>query len=253
MTFVEACRALKAVTGKLPLDITMMIEGEEECGSTSLFAFVRGQCGGAQAPIWRSSATPACGTRRRRRSPPRCAALSYEEVTDHLRRPRSAFGLVRRCGAQSDPRAGGYLVRPARPDGRSLFRASMTASASCRRTSRPIWQGLGLRRRKNFSATIGLTIPAGEKDRRSSSRSRRGRPPRSTAFWAAIPARAPRPSSPARRWPRSRFASSARRTPKRSMPLSANSSGRACRPIARWSSATTPARRPSTWPSTIRR
>jgi len=41
MTFVEACRAFKAVMGKLPLDITMMIEGEEECGSRHLFGFVR--------------------------------------------------------------------------------------------------------------------------------------------------------------------------------------------------------------------
>jgi acetylornithine deacetylase/succinyl-diaminopimelate desuccinylase-like protein len=41
MTFIEACRAFKAVTGKLPLPITTMIEGEEECGSKSLFAFVR--------------------------------------------------------------------------------------------------------------------------------------------------------------------------------------------------------------------
>jgi acetylornithine deacetylase/succinyl-diaminopimelate desuccinylase-like protein len=41
MTFVEACRAFKAVTGKLPLPITMMIEGEEECGSKNLFGFVK--------------------------------------------------------------------------------------------------------------------------------------------------------------------------------------------------------------------
>lgn len=41
MTFVEACRAFKAVTGKLPLPITMMVEGEEECGSANLFGFVR--------------------------------------------------------------------------------------------------------------------------------------------------------------------------------------------------------------------
>src|SRR4051812_47442851 len=41
MTFVEACRAFKAVTGKLPLPITMMIEGEEECGSAHLFGFVK--------------------------------------------------------------------------------------------------------------------------------------------------------------------------------------------------------------------
>jgi acetylornithine deacetylase/succinyl-diaminopimelate desuccinylase-like protein len=41
MTFIEACRAFKAVTGRLPLPITMMIEGEEECGSSHLFDFVQ--------------------------------------------------------------------------------------------------------------------------------------------------------------------------------------------------------------------
>jgi len=41
MTFIEACRAYKAVTGVLPLQITAMLEGEEECGSAHLFGFVR--------------------------------------------------------------------------------------------------------------------------------------------------------------------------------------------------------------------
>jgi acetylornithine deacetylase/succinyl-diaminopimelate desuccinylase-like protein len=41
MTFVEACRAFKMVTGELPLSITMLIEGEEECGSNHLFGFVQ--------------------------------------------------------------------------------------------------------------------------------------------------------------------------------------------------------------------
>jgi acetylornithine deacetylase/succinyl-diaminopimelate desuccinylase-like protein len=41
MTFVEACRAFKAVTGSLPLSVTAMIEGEEECGSAHLFGFVK--------------------------------------------------------------------------------------------------------------------------------------------------------------------------------------------------------------------
>src|SRR5471030_2179946 len=41
MTFIEACRAFTAVNGNLPLPITMMIEGEEECGSQHLFKFVR--------------------------------------------------------------------------------------------------------------------------------------------------------------------------------------------------------------------
>ena len=45
MTFIEACRAFKAVTGSLPLPITTMIEGEEECGSKHLFGFVKDNAG----------------------------------------------------------------------------------------------------------------------------------------------------------------------------------------------------------------
>ncbi len=41
MTFLEACRAFKAVTGKLPIPIKVMLEGEEECGSKNLFDFVQ--------------------------------------------------------------------------------------------------------------------------------------------------------------------------------------------------------------------
>ncbi|WP_317054950.1 MULTISPECIES: dipeptidase [Roseovarius] len=40
MTFVEACRAYKAVTGTLPCRITFFFEGEEESGSPSLVPFM---------------------------------------------------------------------------------------------------------------------------------------------------------------------------------------------------------------------
>ena len=40
MTLVEACRAWVAVTGELPLGLTLLIEGEEESGSRHLPAFV---------------------------------------------------------------------------------------------------------------------------------------------------------------------------------------------------------------------
>src|SRR3954466_14218135 len=40
MTFVEACRAWKSVTGALPLDVTIVIEGEEEIGSKNFVAFL---------------------------------------------------------------------------------------------------------------------------------------------------------------------------------------------------------------------
>ncbi|MGD9919416.1 MAG: dipeptidase [Paenirhodobacter sp.] len=40
MTFVEACRAYKAVTGTLPGNLTIFLEGEEESGSPSLIPFL---------------------------------------------------------------------------------------------------------------------------------------------------------------------------------------------------------------------
>jgi acetylornithine deacetylase/succinyl-diaminopimelate desuccinylase-like protein len=45
MTFIEACRAYYKVTGKLPVSVTTMIEGEEECGSKNLFDFVSDNAG----------------------------------------------------------------------------------------------------------------------------------------------------------------------------------------------------------------
>src|SRR5213083_2609774 len=40
MTFVEACRAWKKVTGSLPVDVTILIEGEEEVGSKNFVPFI---------------------------------------------------------------------------------------------------------------------------------------------------------------------------------------------------------------------
>lgn len=41
LTFVEACRAIKAVTGSLPVKVSILFEGEEESGSPSLDAFLK--------------------------------------------------------------------------------------------------------------------------------------------------------------------------------------------------------------------
>jgi acetylornithine deacetylase/succinyl-diaminopimelate desuccinylase-like protein len=40
LTFVEACRALRAVTGTLPINVKLCLEGEEESGSKNLAAFL---------------------------------------------------------------------------------------------------------------------------------------------------------------------------------------------------------------------
>ena len=113
MTFVEACRAFVAVTGELPLPITMMIEGEEECGSNHLFGFVKDNAEEfkldlalvCDTSMW-DPATPMVTTSLR--------GLVYEEVKTHLRRPRSAFRPVRRCRPKPAARACAHPGRHAR-------------------------------------------------------------------------------------------------------------------------------------------
>jgi acetylornithine deacetylase/succinyl-diaminopimelate desuccinylase-like protein len=51
MTFVEACRAWKAVHGTLPCRITLFFEGEEESGSPSLVPFLKAHADELRADI----------------------------------------------------------------------------------------------------------------------------------------------------------------------------------------------------------
>ena len=51
MTFIEACRAWKAVTGKLPVPISILLEGEEESGGANLPPFLKANAAELKADI----------------------------------------------------------------------------------------------------------------------------------------------------------------------------------------------------------
>ena len=163
MTFVEALRAFKAVTGTLPLDITMMIEGEEEMGSKNLFEFVRTNAAEFKRDLglvcdtgmW-SPTIPSITTSLR--------GLVYEEVTVTCA-DRDLHSGVFGGGAANPIRVlariiaglhddSGRITLPGFYDGVKELPADIKADL----------KALNLTA-EQFLGQVGLKVPAGEKDR----------------------------------------------------------------------------------------
>jgi acetylornithine deacetylase/succinyl-diaminopimelate desuccinylase-like protein len=163
MTFIEACRAYKAVTGKLPINVTTMIEGEEECGSQHLFKFVSDN-----ADEFRLDMALVCDTAMWDQDTPSVTTslrgLVYEEVTVTCadRDLHSGlFGgaaqnplrlLAKILGAMWDD--AGRVTIPGFYDGVKELPADIKADL----------KGLNLTPEK-FLGQVGLKVPSGEKDR----------------------------------------------------------------------------------------
>ncbi|HVY59277.1 MAG TPA: M20/M25/M40 family metallo-hydrolase [Xanthobacteraceae bacterium] len=163
MTFIEACRAWKAVTGKLPLPITMMIEGEEECGSKNLPAFIAANRAELKTDfalvcdtgMW-DPRTPAITTSLR--------GLVYDEVKIKAADRDLHSGLF--GGAAQNPirvlakilaaihDENGHITIPGFYDGVKELPEDV----------RKQWEKLDLTP-QSFLGQVGLSEPAGEKDR----------------------------------------------------------------------------------------
>jgi acetylornithine deacetylase/succinyl-diaminopimelate desuccinylase-like protein len=163
MTFLEACRAFKSTIGELPLGITTVIEGEEECGSTNLPAFIAASAAELKADValvcdtnmWDAS-TPAITTSLR--------GLVYEEVTIKAADRDLHSGLF--GGAAQNPiRVLAKILAAIHDDsGRITIPGFYDAVRELPPDVRRQWQGLGLTCDR-FLGQVGLKVPAGEKDR----------------------------------------------------------------------------------------
>jgi acetylornithine deacetylase/succinyl-diaminopimelate desuccinylase-like protein len=163
MTFVEACRAWKSVTGSLPVDVTMVIEGEEEIGSKNFVPFLEKNKDDLKADfalvcdtgMWDRD-TPAITTSLR--------GLMYDEVRIKAANRdlhSGIFGgaaqnpirvLTRILGGLHDDN--GRITIPGFYDGVKDLPSDILAQ----------WKKLNLTP-ESFLKPIGLSIPAGEKDR----------------------------------------------------------------------------------------
>lgn len=163
MTFVEACRAWKEVTGSLPLNVTILLEGEEEIGSKNFGPFLKEHRQDLAADyvlvcdtgMW-DRQTPAITTSLR--------GLLYEEVVIKAAN-RDLHSGVYGGGAQNPIRVltrilghlhddEGRITIPGFYDGVNDLPADILAQ----------WRELGLTA-ETFLKPIGLSIPAGEKGR----------------------------------------------------------------------------------------
>jgi acetylornithine deacetylase/succinyl-diaminopimelate desuccinylase-like protein len=163
MTFIEACRAFKAVTGKLPLDITMLIEGEEECGSKNLFDFVKANAAELRRDLalvcdtgmW-DAATPSITTSLR--------GLVYEEIKLTCADRDLHSGLF--GGAARNPIhvLADILSALHKPDGSVSIPGFYEGVHELPPDIKEDLAGLGMTAEK-FLGPIGLKIPAGEQGR----------------------------------------------------------------------------------------
>jgi acetylornithine deacetylase/succinyl-diaminopimelate desuccinylase-like protein len=163
MTFVEACRAWKAVAGALPVAVTLLVEGEEECGSKNLPPFVAAAKAELAADValvcdtgmW-DPTTPAITTALR--------GLVYDEVKIKAANRDLHSGLF--GGAARNPIRvltkilgglhddNGRITIPGFYDGIRELPADVKAQ----------WAALDLTA-QSFLGPVGLSEPAGEKDR----------------------------------------------------------------------------------------
>src|SRR6187402_1281359 len=163
MTFVEACRAWKKVTGSLPIDVTFLIEGEEEVGSKNFVPFIE-----ANKDEFKADYVLVCDTGMWDRNTPAITTslrgLMYDEVTIKAAN-RDLHSGVFGGGARNPIRVltnilgglfddDGRITIPGFYDGVNDLPPDILAQ----------WKALNLTP-DSFLKPIGLSIPAGEKDR----------------------------------------------------------------------------------------
>jgi acetylornithine deacetylase/succinyl-diaminopimelate desuccinylase-like protein len=163
MTFVEACRAWKKVTGSLPMPITIVLEGEEEVGSKNLGAFLKNNKDDLKADfalvcdtgMWDQN-TPAITTSLR--------GLVYEEVKVKAANRDLHSGLFG-GGAQNPIRVLSRILAGLHDDnGRITLAGFYDGVKDTPPDILEAWKKLNLSA-ESFLKPIGLSVPAGEKDR----------------------------------------------------------------------------------------
>jgi acetylornithine deacetylase/succinyl-diaminopimelate desuccinylase-like protein len=163
MTFLEACRAWKAVHGTLPGRLTIFLEGEEESGSPSLIPFMQENAEELGADI-----ALICDTGMFQRTSPAIVTmlrgLLGEEIT--IQGPDKDLHSGMYGGAAINPIRVLARVLSAMHDdqGRITIPHFYDGVTELPDAMRQQWQNLAFDHAK-FLGDVGLSVPSGEHDR----------------------------------------------------------------------------------------
>ncbi|MFO1039608.1 MAG: M20/M25/M40 family metallo-hydrolase [Geminicoccaceae bacterium] len=163
MTFVEACRAWKAVTGKLPIPLTILIEGEEESGGVNLPPFLKANADELKADIglicdtnmWNPT-TPAIQTMLR--------GLCGEEIVITAADRDLHSGFYGSAAANPNHVLARIIADLRDADGRVTIPGFYEGVPELPDALRKQWDSLDFSEQA-FLGAVGLSVPAGEKGR----------------------------------------------------------------------------------------
>ncbi len=163
MTFVEAVRAWTEVTGSLPLKLTMLLEGEEELGSTNLKPFLK-----ANAEELKADLALVCDTEMWSRDHPAITTslrgLVAEEVTVTAANRDLHSGLFGGPARNPIHVLAGVLATLHDDDGRVTLPGFYDGVGEVPEEIRRQWAALGFDPAR-FLGDVGLSEPAGERGR----------------------------------------------------------------------------------------
>jgi acetylornithine deacetylase/succinyl-diaminopimelate desuccinylase-like protein len=163
LTFVEACRALKAATGSLPINITLCLEGEEESGGKNLPPFLASAKDELKADValicdtdMLDPQTPSITTMLR--------GLVGEEVVITAADKDLHSGMYGNAARNPNQVLAEIIASLRNPDGSVAVEGFYDDVKEVDATTAASWANLGFDGAA-FLKDVGLSIPAGEQGR----------------------------------------------------------------------------------------
>lgn len=164
MTFIEACRAWQAVTGSLPVKVSLMLEGEEESGGKNLPPFMEAN----KAELGAADIALVCDTDMWDRQTPSITTMLRGLVADEVEitcaNKDLHSGMFGNAARNPNQVLAEIIASLRTPDGSVTLPGFYDDVAEISSELKAQWEGLGFDE-KAFLGEAGLSLKAGEANR----------------------------------------------------------------------------------------